>query len=255
MRISTMKANNKICKIVKKSAIILFWLCIWELCSLFLNTEILFPAPLAVLKALYHLMGKEAFWISVFQSILRVIEGISFSIITGILLGIISGINKFVEELLEPLVVTIKATPVMSVIIVALVWFQSSGVPIFTSILMCFPIIYTNVLQGIKSVDKKLLEMAKVYKVKKIYILKDIYIPSIKSYIVSGVLMCLGLGWKVTVASEVLSTPKYSIGLNLLNAKSILDMEELFAWTIVVVILSLIFENIFKFYINRKSNK
>lgn len=255
MRISTMKANNKICKIVKKSAIILFWLCIWELCSLFLNTEILFPAPLAVLKALYYMMGKEAFWISVFQSILRVIEGISFSIITGILLGIISGINKFVEELLEPLVVTIKATPVMSVIIVALVWFQSSGVAIFTSILMCFPIIYTNVLQGIKSVDRKFLEVAKVYKVKRIYILKYIYIPSIKSYIVSGVLMCLGLGWKVTVASEVLSTPKYSIGLNLLNAKSILDMEELFAWTIVVVILSLIFENMFKFYINRKSNK
>lgn len=254
MKISTTRLN-KVLKCGKKILILLFWIFIWELCSLFINNDILLPKPMGVFKTLFVLMGKSYFWITVFKSILRVIIGISLSILIGIFLGIISGMNKFIEELLEPLIVTIKATPVMSVIIVALVWFKSSNVSIFTSILMCFPMIYTNVLLGIKSVDVKLIEMAEIYKVKKIYILKQIYLPSIKPYVVSGILMCLGIGWKVSVASEVLSTPRYSIGLNLLNAKATLETEELFAWTLVVVLLSLFFEVLFKHYISRKKLK
>lgn len=251
MRISTIRENKVVSKLVRKTLIIIFWLFIWELSSLFINNEILLPTPKKVFETLITLGIKKYFWLSVFKSIIRVIIGIFISIALGISLGIIAGINIFIEELLEPLVVTIKATPVMSIIIIALVWFKSSNVAIFTSILMCFPIIYTNVLAGIRSVDKNLIEMANLYKVKNKYILTNIYIQSIKPYIVSGILMCLGIGWKVSVASEVLSTPKYSIGLNLLNAKATLATEELFSWTIVVVLLSLIFENIFKYYVKK----
>ncbi|HBC98046.1 MAG TPA: ABC transporter permease, partial [Clostridium sp.] len=169
----------------------------------------------------------------------------------GIVLGVIAGLNRLVEEILDPLIITMKATPVMSIIIIALIWFTSSHVVIFTAILICFPIVYTNVIQGIKSVDKGLIQMANVYKVKGKYLLKDIYLPSIKNYIVSGILMCLGIGWKVSVASEVLSTPNYSIGLNILNSKTTLETPELFAWTIVVVILSFTFEKIFKYYLSK----
>jgi NitT/TauT family transport system permease protein len=102
-------------------------------------------------------------------------------------------------------------------------------------------------------VDKNLIQMASVYRVKKKYLLKDIYLPSIKNYVVSGILMCLGIGWKVSVASEVLSTPNYSIGLNLLNSKNTLETPELFAWTIVVVILSFAFEKIFKYYLSKRT--
>ncbi|AKA68030.1 ABC transporter permease [Clostridium scatologenes] len=242
MKISTTKE-------IRKISILIFWMLIWELCSLFINNSLLLPSPLEVLEVLVQLVKKIYFWQCVFNSVLRVISGVSLSIGIGILIGIIAAINKFIEELLEPLVVCIKATPVMSIIILALVWFKASNVVIFTSVLTCFPIIYTNVLEGIKAVDKNLIEMASVYKVKNKYIIKDIYLPYIKHYIVSGVLMCLGMGWKVSVASEVLSIPKYSIGLNLLNAKSTLETAELFAWTIVIVALSFIFEIIFKYYI------
>jgi len=166
MKISTIKENKTISRLVRKTLIIIFWVFIWELSSLFINNEILLPSPKKVFETLIILGAKKYFWISVFKSILRVIIGILISIALGISLGIIAGINVFMEELLEPLVVTIKATPVMSIIIIALVWFKSSSVAIFTSILMCFPIIYTNVLSGIKSVDKKILEMANLYKVR-----------------------------------------------------------------------------------------
>lgn len=239
-------------KVIKKLFILIFWLSIWEFCSIFINNSLLLPSPFEVIKTLFVLMKEAYFWKSVFSSIIRVISGILISIIVGIVLGVAAGLNKFIEEILDPLIITMKATPVMSIIIIALIWFTSSYVVIFTAVLICFPIVYTNVIQGIKSVDEKLIQMANVYKVKKKYLLKDIYLPSIKNYIVSGILMCLGIGWKVSVASEVLSTPNYSIGLNLLNSKATLETQELFAWTIVVVILSFMFEKIFRHYLDVK---
>lgn len=238
-------------KIIKKIGILIFWILIWHVCSVFINEELLLPSPFQVLKSLVLLMGKFYFWKSVLSSVIRVIIGILLSVIIGIVFGLTAGLNKFVEELLEPVVITVKATPVISIIIIALVWFNSSNVVIFTAILICFPIVYTNVLQGIKSIDKSLIQMANVFKVKRKYVLKDIYLPSIKNYIVSGILMCMGIGWKVSVASEVLSIPRYSIGLNLLSAKTTLETSELFAWTIVVVILSFMFEKVFKYYLQK----
>jgi len=244
MKISIIKKSRKI-------TILIFWVFIWELCSLFINQPLFLPSPFEVIKVLMNLIGDYYFWKSVFNSIIRVILGLFLSIVIGIIVGISAGLNKFIEELFNPLIVCIRAIPVMSIIILALVWFKSYYVSVFTTILACFPIIYTNVLQGIKSVDIKLIQMANIYKVKKKYIIKDIYLPSIKHYIVSGILMCLGLGFKVSVSSEVLSTPKYSIGLNLLNSKSMLETSELFAWTIVVILWSFIFEMVFKNYIKR----
>lgn len=236
-------------RLIRKLLILIFWFFIWEIFSLILRSPILLPSPFEVSKSLIFLMGKSYFWKSVLESVVRVIIGISISIVLGIIIGICAGLNNFIEEFLQPVVVTVKATPVMSIIIIALVWFTSSNVVIFTAILICFPIVYTNVIEGIKSVDENLIQMANVYKVKKKYILKDIYLPGIKSYIVSGILMCLGIGWKVSVASEVLSTPKYSIGINLLSSKTMLETSELLAWTIVVIVLSFIFEGIFKYYL------
>lgn len=244
MKISIIRKSRKI-------IILIFWILIWELCSLFVNQILFLPSPLVVFKVLMSLIGDAYFWKSIFYSMARVILGLFLSIVIGIIIGIAAGLNKFIEELLNPLIICIKATPIMSIIILALVWFKSDYVSVFTTILTCFPIIYTNVLQGIKSVDIKLIQMANIYKVKKKYIIKDIYLPSIKHYIVSGILMCLGLGFKVSISSEVLSTPKYSIGLNLLNSKSMLETAELFAWTIVVILLSYIFETVFKKYIKR----
>lgn len=224
--------------------------CVGALLS-FIGNSLILPSPFEVIKTLFILARGTYFWKSVFSSIVRVILGILISIVIGIVLGVIAGLNRLVEEILDPLIITMKATPVMSIIIIALIWFTSSHVVIFTAILICFPIVYTNVIQGIKSVDKGLIQMANVYKVKGKYLLKDIYLPSIKNYIVSGILMCLGIGWKVSVASEVLSTPNYSIGLNILNSKTTLETPELFAWTIVVVILSFTFEKIFKYYLSK----
>lgn len=231
--------------------IAIFWIAIWEIASLLIGKEVYLPSPLNTLKALFALSITSKFWYSIAMTFIRVVVGFVISCIAGIILGIICGLNRFLYQLLNPLVIAIKSTPVMSIIIIALIWFQSGRVPIFVCFLMCFPIVWTNAVEGIRQVSKDLLQMARVYRVNRSLIIRRIYIPSISPYLIAGITTALGLGWKVTVAAEVLSNPKFSIGGNLYGAKVYLESSELFAWTSVVVILSFAFEYLFKYIIGR----
>lgn len=229
---------------VKKCLPLLFWLLVWQLAYSIVRRDIYVPSPFMVFSALKALIVTGAFWKSVALSLMRVVIGLSVSVIFGVMLGVLSGLKPTVYALLNPLIIAIKSTPVMSFIILALVWFKSGTVPVFICFLMCFPIIWTNVVMGIRQVDSKLLEMAKVYRVSERHIIKSIYMPSVMPYFIAGLTMSLGLGWKVSVAAEVLSHPKFAIGSNLHSAKAYLDTPSLFAWTFVVIVLSLIFEKI-----------
>jgi len=156
-----------------------------------------------------------------------------------LLFAYISSHFKMVESVLAPFVSAIKSTPVMSIIILALVWFQASFVPVFSCILLCFPIFYTNTLSGIKSVDKKYTELAKVYHVKRTRVVREITLPSVLPHIYAALSICLGFSWKSVVAAEVLSSPKYSMGYNLYETKLYVNTAELFAWTIAIIIISI----------------
>ena len=247
--ISTTK--DKIVKIASKLAIGIFWILIWQISYMIVGRELYLPSPFNVMKRVYELIFEISFWRAVYYTIYRDFAGIIISVILGLILGIASGLNKQAYDFVQPMMVAIKSTPVMSFIIIALIWFSSSTAPIFICFLMCFPIIWTNIVQGIRSVDSKLLEMARIYKVKQKKILKDIYIPSIKPYFISGFISALGLGWKVTVAAEVLSSPRNSIGTNLFQSKAYLDSVSLFAWTVVVLILSFLFDNTFTYFVKK----
>jgi len=250
VKIFTILKNKKIARII----VAIFWIAIWEIASLLIGKEVYLPSPLNTIKALLTLSITSKFWYSIAMTFIRVVLGFVISCIAGIILGIICGLNRFLYELLNPLVIAIKSTPVMSIIIIALIWFQSGRVPIFVCFLMCFPIIWTNAVEGIRQVSKDLLQMAKVYRVNRSLIIRRIYIPSIRPYLIAGVTTALGLGWKVTVAAEVLSNPKFSIGGNLYGAKVYLESSQLFAWTSVVIILSFAFEYLFKYIIGRIEN-
>lgn len=239
---------------LRKIFIALFWILIWQLVHQIIGRELYVPSPLSVFKALMEMIDEYSFWITVYQSLLRVLIGILLSTIFGVILGIVGGVNELAFDLLSPLVSIIKATPVISFIIIALIWFSSSMVPVFICFLMCFPIVFTNIVTGIRNVDEKLLQMARVFNVKRNTIIRFIYLPSLRPYFQAAIITCLGLGWKVSVAAEVLSYPRHAIGSNLYSAKVYLDVPSLFAWTFVVVILSIIFEVIFVKGIKKRFN-
>ena len=221
---------------------ILFWLAIWQLAAHLVDQPLYLPSPIASFQSLYGLVGQKDFWQSILMTMIRVLVGLGLSIILGLILAILSSVLPAFEGLLQPLMTTMKAIPVMSVIILALVWLKADNVPIFVCLLLCFPIIYTNVLEGAKNVDVNLKEMAKLYKVRRRRVFFGITIPSIKPYLFSSIMVCVGFSWKSVVTAEVLSSPHYSMGYNLYQTKLYLDTPQLFAWTIVIVCFSLLLE-------------
>lgn len=242
MRDSTISVK----RILYRSSILIFWIIIWQIAYMIIGRDIFVPSPFSVFKRLGVLIFLRSFWITVYYSMMRVVAGFLISVAAGLILGVISGINKVFHDILNPLMVVIKSTPVMSFIIVALIWFKSTNVPVFICFLICFPIIWSNVAEGIKNTDGKLLEMAHAYNVSRKEILKKIYLPSIKPYFFAACFTSVGLGWKASVAAEVLSHPRNAIGSSLYSAKVYLDSADLFAWTLMVIVLSLIFELLFR---------
>jgi NitT/TauT family transport system permease protein len=231
-------------RFLHKLLVLLFWLAVWQAFYFLVQNEILIPAPRAVFARLGELIFIQSFWADILFTVFRVLLGVLLAVILGTVLGISSGLNRFFYELISPLVVAIKSTPIMSFIIVALVWFGSGNVPIFICFLIAFPIIWTNIWEGINNVDRKLLEMAKVYEVSGFKILRGIYLPQIKPYFISGLLTVIGLGWKATVTAEVISHPLRAIGSSLYNARVYINSVDLFAWTISIIGISLFLEKI-----------
>ena len=144
-----------------------------------------------------------------------------------------------------PAVMVVKAVPVASFIILVLVWVPSRNLSVVISFLMVFPILYTNVLDGILSTDPKLLEMADVFALPHAVRIRYIYVSQVLPFFRTGCSIGLGLCWKAGVAAEVIGIPDGSIGEKLYNAKVYLNTPDLFAWTVVIVLISLLFEKLF----------
>ena len=206
------------------------------------NKPLYMPSPIETFSSLGELALTQGFWLSAAYTFYRVVLGLVISFVLGVLLAFFASKVGVLESLLRPLMATVKSTPVMSVIMLALVWFSSSFVPVFSCILLCLPIVYTNTLSGIRSVDKNLLEMAAVFKVKHRRVIQEIVIPSVLPHIYAAIAVCLGFSWKSVVAAEVLSSPKYSMGFHMYATKLYLDTPALFAWTLTIIVISLIVE-------------
>ena len=162
-----------------------------------------------------------------------------------VLLGWLSSRLWIIETLLRPITVVIKATPVASFIILVLLWFSSKNLSVIISMLMVFPVIYLNTLEGIKSTDQKLIEMAKVFRMPLLKRILYIYLPSVIPFFVSACSVSLGLCWKSGIAAEVIGIPDGSIGELLYSAKIYLQTAELLAWTVIIVVISVLFEKLF----------
>lgn len=230
---------------------VLFWLIVWQLVSMRLGSDILLVSPAKVVYRLGQLAGEAVFWKSVVFTMSRIAAGFALAVAAGSVLA--AGASRYarVRELLAPAMLTVKSVPVASFIILALVWFSSRNLSVLISFLMVLPIIYTNVLGGIRSVDRQLLEMARVFRLPGLRVARYIYLPQIMPFFYSACSVSLGMSWKAGVAAEVIGIPRGSIGERLQQAKVYLDTPDLFAWTVVIVAASLMFEKLVLLLIKR----
>lgn len=223
---------------------VLFWLAIWQLASLYINKEILLVSPIKVMIRLAELCMTAIFWKSIIFSLIRIATGFLLAALTGSILAALSARFKWIGELLAPLMLAIKSIPVVSFIILALIWFSSKNLSVLISFMMVLPIIYTNTLSGINSLDRDMQEMAQVFEIPLSRRLRYIALPQIMPFFYSGCEVALGLSWKSGIAAEVIGIPRGSIGERLQQAKVYLDTPDLFAWTVVIVLLSFLFERL-----------
>lgn len=224
---------------------VILWLAVWQAASLALDQEILLVSPISVLLRLFSLAGTLPFWESILFSLVRIGAGFLAAVCFGILAAALSARFVRVRELLAPIMLAIKAIPVASFIILVLIWIPSRNLSVFISFLMVLPVIYTNVLDGIRSTSRELLEMAQVFSVPPLRTVRYIYVSQVLPFFRSACTISLGLCWKSGIAAEVIGIPDGSIGEMLYQAKIYLNTPDLFAWTLVIVLVSLGFEKLF----------
>ena len=239
---------------------VVFWLLVWQgasmaLAALYPQGHLLLASPLAALVRLGQLAVTAAFWRSIARSALHIFGGFLLSCAAAVVLAALSARSRAVRELLAPLVAVVKAVPVVSFIILALVWLDAGSLPLFISALMVFPPVYLNVLAGIDSADPKLLEMARVFHVPFRRTLGGIWLPQVLPYFRAAVSLALGLCWKAGVAAEVIGLPAGTIGERLYTAKVYFQTPDLFAWTAVILAVSVLLERLFLAGVDRLAGK
>lgn len=231
-------------KTIQRLLAVAFWLLVWHIGAVQLGQEFLLVTPARAFSTLLSLMRTSQFYSSVFFSLTRILLGFVLALVAGVLLGALSKFVPLVRALCDPIISTAKATPVASFIILALIWIRAANLSIFTSFLMGLPVFYVNTLRGLENADRKLLEMAKVFRIPFSGQLRAIYAPAAHPFFLSAVSSSFGMCWKAGVAAEVIGIPEGSIGEALYRAKIFLDTPDLFAWTITIMLLSVALEKL-----------
>ena len=228
----------------KRLLIILFWLFLWHLLALWVGNKIMLATPLEALGALLKMLPEKEFWQAVLGSLLRITAGFLWGAAAGAAFAVAGSRFRPLEELLSPVMGLCKAVPVASFVVLFLIWWGSSFLAVAVCFLMVFPNIYLNMLAGLKSADRRLLEMAEVFRLPFLKRFFYIYRPALKPFLLSGLKISLGMSWKSGVAAEVIGMPDCSIGERLYLAKVYLETDRVFAWTAAVILLSFGFERL-----------
>lgn len=252
---SSTTLKSKVPSIIRKFIIAAFWLGVWQLAFIFVKSELLLPSPAQTFLRLFELAATASFWQKSFFSLIRIVEGFLLGVFVGGILGIITSKIRLLKEFFKPVINLVKATPVASFIILALIWISKDGVPVFISFLMVLPVIWANVSEGIEQTDKGLLEMAKIFRFSGRKKFTKIYVPAVLPYLFAGCTTALGFAWKAGVAAEILSLPAKSIGKELYNAKIYLETTDLFAWSVAVIVMSILLEKMLVFLLNKIKNR
>lgn len=222
------------------------WLVIWQIGAMLISEKLILVSPIDVIRRLFVLVPREDFVTSVLTSASRILSGFVLGLALGTLLAAASGRSRFVREFLSPLFGTVKAIPVASFTVLALFIISSDNLVTLVTFLIALPVVYSNILTGIDNTDKKLLEMAKLFKVKPLRKTVYIYFSQVLPYFKTASSVAAGLSWKSGVAAEIIVIAANTVGGMIYEAKTSFETADLFAWTLTVILLSILTELLFR---------
>ena len=215
-------------KFWQRAAALAAWIVVWQLAAVSLGHGGLFLAtPIQTLQALAQLAPTAGFWQRIVFSALRILAGFLLAVVGGLVLGALGARWRWVRIFIEPAMQLIRAMPVASFVILALLWVRSANLSVVVSFTHVLPVVYAGVQGGIADTDSQLLEMAHVYRLPLITRLRYIWLPGIFPSFCES-----------CIAAEVIGLPDHSVGDALYRAKITLSTPDVFAWTLVIVLLS-----------------
>ncbi len=225
---------------------ILFIATVWQLISMQIGFPAIFPSVFNLIKQVFSLFGSEHFLLIVFTTILRGIIGFFLAFSLAITFATIAKFSTFWKAFFYPINLITRSIPVISFVLIAILWFSPPYLPVFIAIITMFPILYQNILTGLEQTDNKLLEMASVFGKTPYEKFVTIYIPASKSFIFDGISTAMGFGWRAIIIGEVLAQPIHGIGTAMKQTQAFINVSELIAWTVIAVGVSYFFDSIIK---------
>lgn len=221
---------------------VLLALTVWQLAAMSVGQQLLVPTPLSVAQRLAVIWMEDGFFSTLWFTFRKIVLGFLLGLGVGVLFGALAGRFPLFEVLFRPWAVMMKSVPVASFIVICLIWMSSADLSVFISFLMVLPMIYTNVLQGIRSADPQLLEAVQIFRLSWFKRVHYLWLPQLKPYLLASCAVSLGVSWKAGIAAEIIGIPSGSVGQMFYDAKVYFNTVDLFAWTILVVVVSVLFE-------------
>ena len=223
-----------------------FWLGAWQLAALAVGRELLLPGPAAVAVRLLALARTAGFWLSVGATLGRVGLGLVLGALAGTALAFLTHASDWADRIVSPAIRVVRATPVVSFILLVYLWVARSAIPWVIAGLMVLPVVWGALSAGLADLDGRLLEFAHAYRFSRMKTLRLVYLPALRPHFTAGLLTAFGLAWKSGVAAEVICPPAQAIGTRIQQAKLGLETADLFAWTLTIVALSLVLEGLLR---------
>ena len=249
MRSTTIK--EILCKAAKLVLPIVLWLLIWQALALIVNRPFLVPTVPATFFALINIVTEKSFFKVVFLSLLRILAGLFLGTLAGILLSFLSYKIEAVRLFITPLISVIKSTPVATFIVILWIMFSANTLTVIIAFLMVMPIIWQNLMDGYKSIDRDLSEVCDVFEFSLSKRMKILVFPTLVKYFIPGIITATGLAWKAEIAAEIIAYTKNSIGQQINDAKYFYETPTVFAWTFVIIVMSILLEKLTKYFLGR----
>jgi NitT/TauT family transport system permease protein len=238
-------------KVLTSLAVLIFWLMIWQAAAMAVSNDLLLPSPIYTAKRMIELATASEFYLFTALSLLRVFAGIIAAIALSLPISAICSKFKVADRVFAPAVILMKSTPVVSFILIAIFLVDRALIPTIITFMMVFPVLYENLREGIRCTSRELIEMSRVFGISWVLRIKRIYLPAIKPFFYSAIYTSVGLAVKAGVAAEVIAYIPLSIGKELSDAKSYMEPADIFAWTAVIIVLSLVIEKLLRFVVSK----
>ena len=244
INIDKKNVKNVVLNIVYPLLALAIVLAVWAIAAKIKHNSFVLPMPSAVIERFFRLGGEGEFWQSVGWSLLRTLGCFAISFVLALLLASLAGLFNPLHRVISPIVSFLRAAPTVAVILIlyALMGRDKDALSMAVGFLIAFPIMYSAFHSAIVGVDKDLLKMAKLYKVRAVDKVLFIYLPSIANCLFDTSKSTLSLTLKVVVASEIITNISLGIGGKIQFANSTYEISYLLAWTLVAIVFSFVLE-------------